>query len=421
VFISYARKDAALLAKDLQQNLQPDHDVFLDTARIAAGGSWTEEIEQAIDRCDVFLALLTPASYRSDICRAEQLRALRKGKLVIPLLAHPKADRPLYLETKNYRDLTTHPPSPGRLRQLRDDIRTGRDPAVLPEKFRCTYVTAPPLPRHYIERPDALASLRSAVILDEPATSIALTALRGMGGIGKTVLAQALCHDEVVQQTFPDGIAWTAVGKDVAQNLTVRMQEVRRALGDESGHAETDLECTNRYRTLLQEKAALVIVDDIWRTADIEPFLAESRRSRLLFTTRDASIAAATGAFEHVTDLVTPEQARALLARWASHPPDALPAEAAELVRECGRLPLALSMIGAGREERGIRVFGQDAEGVGPGVRPPPAYSGRPLWGCLWRGVDAGWQAGGIRVFGPHAEGVGSGVRPQSANAGRPR
>jgi hypothetical protein len=32
--------------------------------------------------------------------------------------------------------------------------------------------------------------------------------LHGMGGIGKTVLAQALCHDEVVQQAFPDGIIW---------------------------------------------------------------------------------------------------------------------------------------------------------------------------------------------------------------------
>ena len=34
-------------------------------------------------------------------------------------------------------------------------------------------------------------------------------------------------------------------------------------------------------------KAALVIVDDVWRTVDLEPFLAESPRSRLLFTTRN--------------------------------------------------------------------------------------------------------------------------------------
>ena len=344
VLISYARKDAACLAIELQRDLQPEHDVWLDTNRLVRGASWTVEVEKAIDDCDVLLALLSPGSYVSDICRAEQLRALRCGKRVIALLAAPDANHPLHLETVNYRDFTAFPPAPHQLWQLRDDILTGRDVAVLPQRFRKTYVTAPPLPRNYIERPDALANLRSAVILDEPGPSIALT---GMGGIGKTILARALGHDEVVQQAFPDGIAWTTIGKGVAHNLTARMQEVRRALGDEPDPEETEIQCINRYRTLLEEKAALVIVDDIWRTADIEPFLAESRRSRLLFTARDGAIAAATRTVEHMADPLTPDQARALLARWAGYMPNALPAEAADLVQECGRLPLALSMTGA--------------------------------------------------------------------------
>jgi TIR domain len=87
IFISYARKDGASLASHLQHGLNPDYDVWLDAARLEAGASWTLEIEKAIDRCDVLLALMTPGSYVSDICRAEQLRALRLGKRVIPLLA----------------------------------------------------------------------------------------------------------------------------------------------------------------------------------------------------------------------------------------------------------------------------------------------------------------------------------------------
>jgi hypothetical protein len=280
VFISYARKDAAPLATLLQQSLEPDCEVWLDTQRIEGGASWTVEIENAIDNCDTLLALLTSGSYVSDICRAEQLRALRRHKQVIPLLAESGADRPLHLETAIYRDFTATRPAPEQLRHLRDDIRTGRDAAVLPEKFQTTrYETVPPLPRNYIERPDALESVRRAVILDEPGPSIALTALRGMGGLGKTILAQALSHDEAVQQAFPDGIAWTTVGKDAGHNLKERMQEVRRALGDKPDPGETERQCTNLYRTLLGNKAALVIVDDIWRPADIEPFLAESRRS----------------------------------------------------------------------------------------------------------------------------------------------
>ena len=348
VFISYARRDADQLALRLSRDLESHgYDCWLDTARIDGGASWTVEIEAAIDRCDVLLALLTPGSYDSDICRAEQLRALRRNKRVIPLLAAARSDRPLHLETANYRDFSAADRYEEALRQLVDDIASGHAGVVLKERFRTTYVTAPPLPGNYLARPEALEGLRNAVMKDGPGPSIALTALRGMGGIGKTVLAQALSQDEVIQEAFPDGVAWTTAGKEVSISLTVRMQEVRRALGDTPARDETELECIHRYRTLLQDKAALVIVDDVWRTADVEPYLATSRRSRILFTTRDSRIAAAVYAAEHPADLLTAEQALALLARSAGCAPEALPSESGELVRECGRLPLAVSMIGA--------------------------------------------------------------------------
>ena len=78
MFISYARKDGAPLALKLREDLQADHEVWLDTSRIEGGASWTVRIEEAIENCDVCLALMTPGSYISDICRAEQLRALRR-------------------------------------------------------------------------------------------------------------------------------------------------------------------------------------------------------------------------------------------------------------------------------------------------------------------------------------------------------
>ena len=288
---------------------------------------------------------MTPGSYVSDICRAEQLRALRKGRTVIPVLAKPGADIPLHLETNNYRDFTKG--YPAALKTLLEDIRLGRDAVVLAQRYRSTYVTAPPLPRNYVERPELLTRLREALLAEEPGASIAITALRGMGGIGKTILAQALAHDDVVQQAFPDGIGWTTIGQESAHSLTTRMREVRRALGDEPGDRETDPECVNRYRTALKDKAALIIVDDVWRVEDIEPFLADSPRSRLLFTTRDGSVAAAAGAAEHVADLLSEDQSRELLVRWAGLKGALLPAEAADVISECGNLPLALAMIGA--------------------------------------------------------------------------
>src|SRR5271157_3276355 len=107
VFISYARKDAAQLAQRLQQGLSEQGvDAWLDTQRLAGGAAWTSEIERAIDASQVVLALMTPGSYVSEICRAEQLRSLRKGKQVIPLLARRGSDIPLHLEAKQYRDFT---------------------------------------------------------------------------------------------------------------------------------------------------------------------------------------------------------------------------------------------------------------------------------------------------------------------------
>ena len=348
IFVSYARKDGAALAQRLLRDLTTQcFDVWLDTRRIAGGASWTTEIEKALDEAHVVLALLTPGSYSSEICRAEQLRALRKGKCVIPLLAERGADIPLHLEAKQYRNFTGATPYEDRFQELLQDIGD-RAGVKLKEEYRQTYVTAPPLPVNFVERPEALEALRDALFAEGGAgRHIALTALEGMGGIGKTVLAQALCHDEVVQQAFPDGIIWVTVGKESTYDLVTRMREVGKALKDDLSRYDTALGCTNQYRTTVRAKAALIVVDDVWRARDVEPFRAESPRSRLLFTTRDASIAPAVGAREHTAELLTEEESREVLARWSGRSADDLPPRAEDLIRECGRLPLALAMIGA--------------------------------------------------------------------------
>src|SRR5271157_365363 len=107
IFISYAHRDGAQLAERLQKDLKAKGlDAWLDKQRLRGGASWTKDIETALDDADFVLALLTPGSYVSEICRAEQLRSLRKGKCVIPLKADRNTEIPLHLETKNYRDFT---------------------------------------------------------------------------------------------------------------------------------------------------------------------------------------------------------------------------------------------------------------------------------------------------------------------------
>lgn len=165
-----------------------------------------------------------------------------------------------------------------------------------------------------------------------------------MGGIGKTVLAQALFKDEVVRQAFPDGLVWITVGREPTREVSARLREITKVLG---GASDETVAPETLYRTTMASKAALIVIDDIWSKAALDRFLAESPRSRFLFTTRDASIARFSGAREHRVDLLEAPQSRELLALWAGLEVAQLPPAADDILRECRSLPPALSTVGA--------------------------------------------------------------------------
>jgi WD40 repeat protein len=312
----------------------------------ASEAVWTNVIESALDQAEYVIALLTQGSYVSEICRAEQLRALRKNKCVIPVMAQSGADVPLHLEAKNYRDFTVETRYPQAFAELLSDLHARNGIKLKPEFRKTRYNTVPPLPVNFVVRPESLAALRDALITDGVSSQIAVTALKGMGGIGKTVLAQALCHDDVVQQAFPDGIIWIAVGKEARMDLA-RLREIGKALGDDLSCYDSDLAARNQYRNTIRGKASLIVVDDVWKASDLEPLRADdSPRSRLLFTTRDASIGRFVGAREHSARLMNAAHSRQLLASWAGLQPSELPAAAEALISACGNLPLALSVVG---------------------------------------------------------------------------
>ena len=204
VFISYARKDGAALAQRLQFDLTNDgFDAWLDTQRILGGRVWSTQIEREIDARQVTVAVLTDGSYHSGICRGEQIRAIRKGKRLIPVLGTKDADIPVYIEALHYRDFTEDANYAARFSELLADIawRRHRRPA---RAFRETsYVTVPPLPVNFVERAEALAALRDALVNDDGGRHIALTALQGMGGIGKTCWPRPSAMTRSYSRRFP--------------------------------------------------------------------------------------------------------------------------------------------------------------------------------------------------------------------------
>ena len=104
------------------------------------------------------------------------------------------------------------------------------------------------------------------------------------------------------------------------------MPALDRLLGEYQGEEA----CKSQYRDVLQKKAALIVLDDVWSAGDVRPFYAESPRSRLLFTTRNVSIAASFAAGEFKAELLTEDQSREVLKRWSGWQSELLPAEATE-------------------------------------------------------------------------------------------
>jgi WD40 repeat protein len=350
VFISYAHADGSTLAAKLSEDLAArGYQVWRDKQRLQGAANWSREIEGGLDAADVVVALLSSGSLESEVCRGEQLRSLRRRKCVIPLLVHANSDRPVYLEARQYRDFSDASLYSLTLEDLIQDIDS-RVGAKLTEEYRETrYETVPPMPENFVSRPDELETLRREVLNDRERRNVALVALKGMGGIGKTVLAQALCADEAVKAAFPDGIVWIKIGEGATEaDLVNQMREAGKALVKSSEGFDT-LEGSSRLlRSLLKGKSVLLVLDDVWKAEHVYPFQpTEPRFCRVLFTTRNADVGAATGARICLLDLLSAEKSREILSRSAGLGVEELPREAEDIIRECGRLPLAVAMIGA--------------------------------------------------------------------------
>jgi hypothetical protein len=111
--------------------------------------------------------------------------------------------------------------------------------------------------------------LRDVLFAGRQRQPLALTALSGMGGIGKMVLAHAVMRDSLVQDAFPDGVVWITIGKENTVDLLASFREVGKALGDDLQGYETLPAAINRYKTVLAQRAVLMVVDDIWKKSDL--------------------------------------------------------------------------------------------------------------------------------------------------------
>ncbi|BBD59077.1 regulatory protein [Nostoc sp. HK-01] len=203
---------------------------------------------------------------------------------------------------------------------------------------------APPLPIHFVERPEYSNDLKTRLLTSNQ--TLVITAIHGLGSVGKSTLAAALAYDAEIQTRFCDGILWATLGQqpDVLSLLSGWVQ----ALGDYS-FKPTSVEATvSQLRTLLYDKAVLLVVDDAWNTQDAQAFNVGGARCQVLVTTRDEAIADALAARIYNLDIMTDTQAMELLTKKLGREITGKERQsAANLAEDVGYLPLALELAAA--------------------------------------------------------------------------
>ncbi|BAY10151.1 NB-ARC domain-containing protein [Calothrix sp. NIES-2098] len=204
---------------------------------------------------------------------------------------------------------------------------------------------APPLPAHFVERPEYSDDLKTRLLTEDNRTLV-ITAIHGLGSVGKSTLAAALAVDAEIQTRFCDGILWATLGQqpDVLSLVSGWVQ----ALGDYSFKPTSVEATTNHLRTLLYNKAVLLVVDDAWNTQDAQAFNVGGVRCQVLVTTREGAIADALAASTYSLDIMKPNQAMELLTKKLRREITGAERQLAEnLAKGVGYLPLALELAAA--------------------------------------------------------------------------
>ncbi|WP_456237641.1 BTAD domain-containing putative transcriptional regulator [Actinoplanes oryzae] len=190
-------------------------------------------------------------------------------------------------------------------------------------------------------REEELAVLDKLLQAGSPVAVVA-----GTAGVGKTALAVHWAHR--VRGGFPDGQLYVNLrGYDVERPMPPGEGLARflRALGLPGADVPGDLdERAARYRSLLDGRRMLLVLDNAASVDQVRPLLPGSPSCVVLVTSRDTlpGLVAREGARRLDLRLMPADDALSLVRRLVGDRVNTGPAAAADLVDRCARLPLAL-------------------------------------------------------------------------------
>ncbi|XP_048336308.2 disease resistance RPP13-like protein 4 isoform X1 [Ziziphus jujuba] len=185
-------------------------------------------------------------------------------------------------------------------------------------------------------------------------------AVVGIGGLGKTTIAQKIFHDNEVRSRF-DKIIWVCVSRAFSKEHVVKCM-LERLDKKVSGFDSSQL--FGELQQVLADKSCLIVMDDVWEM-DVEWWTTlcsifpkrDGKSSCIIITTRNEDVANDMGVENskiHRPPFLNENDGWSLFSKFAFSsnkgicpPRNGFEEIGKDIVKKCGGLPLAIKTIGA--------------------------------------------------------------------------